>query len=687
MAKKKHSFVPREISWLSFNGRVLQEAADPRNPLLERLKFLGIFSNNLDEFFRVRVATLSRIARLEKKHDISSEASPQKLIRKISEIVARQQEQVLVIYEEILLLLEEQNIFIVGDKELTPSQGACVKEYYHNELRSHLFPIMLRNLEDPSSLRDKSPYLAVHMHGSRKKKKDNYALIEIPEVISRFLILPEISGKRFIIFTDDIIRYCLREIFSMFDYEGLDAYTIKFTRDAELDIDTDVSKSFLELMSESLKQRKLGRPIRFIYDEQMPRKFLDMLTAMLKVSRNAAILPGGRYHNFRDFMNFPVIGVSELRYPPAPPLPHPDLLAASSMFPIIRKKDVMLHFPYQSFRYIIDLLREASIDPDVTAVKITIYRVARNSNVMSALINAARNGKKVTVLMELQARFDEQNNIYWTEKLQEEGVHIIQSRSGFKVHAKLILISRKEGKKLVNYANVGTGNFNEDTAGVYADESLLTANPAITGEVEKLFDLIELQYKSFKFRNLVISPYNMRDHFIRLLTNEIRNASSGKEAWAVIKINNLVDEKIAARIYEAARAGVRIQLIIRGTCILVPDPEDYGGKLEAISIVDKYLEHSRIFVFCNGGKPLYYLSSADWMVRNFDYRVEVACPVLDKRLQDELWHMLQIQLSDNTKARIIGKGQKNIYVAHEDKPELRSQTELYNYFAGQTGKK
>lgn len=680
MSKKKSPFISREISWLSFNGRVLQEAADERNPLIERLKFLGIFSNNLDEFFRIRVATLNRIVKLEKKHSGQVPSSPQKTLRKISEIVAGQQKRFLEIYASILQRLSKYKIFIINENDLTPAQGDFVKEYYYNVLSSYLFPIMLKNLEDTTKLRDKSPYLAIHLKKSGEKKKEIFALIELPDQISRFLILPSEQGKRYIILIDDVIRYCLADIFSMFDYDILKAYTIKFTRDAELDIDSDVSKSFMELISDSLKQRKVGRPIRFVYDEEIPVKFLNLLINMFKVSKGDAILPGGRYHNFRDFMSFPAIGSRNLLSPLAPPLSHPLLIGSGSMFPVIRQQDVMLHFPYQSFQYIIDLLREASIDPMVLSIKITIYRVASNSKVMSALINAARNGKQVTVLMELQARFDEQNNIFWTEKLQEEGVRIIQSSSGFKVHAKLILISRREGKKLVNYANVGTGNYNEETSGIYADDSLLTCDPRITTEVASVFELVEYHYKSVKFKHLIISPYNMRDHFIKLLNNEIRNSSKGLEAWAIIKMNNLVDEKIAAKLYEAAQAGVKTQMIIRGTCIISPESDVTKNNIEAFSIVDKYLEHSRVFIFCNNGNHLYFITSADWMVRNFDFRIEVACPVYDKNIQAELRHMLNIQLNDNIKARIIGKGQKNEYRKTESSSPVRSQVEIYNFF-------
>jgi len=679
MPGKKLSFIPREISWLSFNGRVLQEAADPENPLIERLKFLGIFSNNLDEFFRVRVATLTRIAKLEKKKGNAANVT-QKILKKIAAIIATQQDHFLEIYSDILKSLEKHKIYFVNEQRLTPEQGLFVKDYYEKVLRSNLFPLMLKTLSDISKLRDKSLYLAIHLKNTSEKKKDNYALIELPEKVCRFLQLPTVQGRKTLIMIDDVIRYCLPDIFSMFNYDEFHAYTIKFTRDAELDIDSDVSKSFMELITKSIKQRKEGKPIRLIYDETIPDNLLIMLSTMFDITKKDALLPGGRYHNFRDFMSFPRIGPASLVHAEPTPKTHEKLRLVKNIFPVIRQQDLMLHFPYQSFRSIIDLLREAAIDPKVEEIKITIYRVARNSSVMSALINAARNGKKVTVLMELQARFDEENNIFWTGKLQEEGVKIIQSSSGFKVHAKLLLITRKEGGTDRLYANIGTGNFNEDTARVYADDSLLTCDPRITHEVAMVFELIEFHYKSYKFNHLILSPFNMRDHFIKLLNSEIRSAKKGLEAWAILKMNSLADEKIAAKIHEAASNGVKIRLIIRGTCILSPDPKLTHGNIEAISIVDQYLEHSRVFIFGNQGDPLYYITSADWMVRNFDYRIEVACPVYDVTIQNELRSMLELQMKDNVKARILDKGQKNNYRTTEEPAACRSQLEMHKLF-------
>jgi len=677
--KEKIQFLNRETSWLHFNGRVLQEAADSRNPLLERLKFLGIFSNNRDEFFRVRVATLTRMLRVDKnQNDII--VNPKKTLREINDIVLSQEKDFMEIYKQILRELAVYNLFIVNENELSEEQGIFVKKYFQEKIRVNLFPIMISSLKDISSLRDKSIYLAVTLGRKDKSAKEEYALVEVPtKTISRFLILPSADDKKYVILLDDIIRYCLSEIFSVFGWDTYNAYTVKVTLDAEIDIDTDVSKSFLEIMTESLKQRKRGNPVRFVYDNSIPAELLKIITKRLDIRKDDPMRGGGRYHNFKDFMNFPNLGHPELEYQPLPPLRHKDLPPNKSIIATIKQKDVMLHYPYQSFQIIIDFLREASIDPKVRSIKMTIYRAAKNSSVINALINAARNGKYVTVFMELQARFDEEANIFWTNQLHEEGVKVIQGIPGFKVHSKLILIRRKENNKNVFYANIGTGNFNEDTARIYADDSLLTANEKITADVANAFHQMEANYRPMKYKTLVVAPFLMRNHFIRLINNEMKNAKKGKEAWAIIKLNNLVDETIIRKLYKASQAGVKIKLIIRGICVLVPGVKGLSDNIEAIAIVDRFLEHSRVIVFCNGGNNQYYITSADWMIRNFDNRIEVACPVYDKSIQKELMKMLKIQLSDNVKARIIAKHLVNPYKKDEG-PEIRSQLEIYKYF-------
>lgn len=671
--------VNREISWLDFNERVLQEAIDDTTPLIERVKFLGIYSNNRDEFFRVRVATLRRVVNYEKKKGLDS-TKAQTTLEQISEIVEKQEAKFTKAYEKLVGLLAEQNIIIVNEKQLTPMQGEIVHNYFRDKVRPYLFPLMLDNLKDLSNLKDDTIHLAVEL-GKRGSKSQNHALVSLPiNVVSRFYELPEENGKKYVIILDDVIRFCLGDVFSIFGYDNYEAYTIKFTRDAEMDIDNDVSKSFLEIMSESVKQRKKGEPVRFVYDKQIPETLLRKIIRKFNITKRDHTRAGGRYHNFKDFMGFPRIGSRELIYPSSPPLPHPDFPPNKSIIETIKHKDIMLHYPYQSFQYIIDFIREASIDPLVRAIKMTFYRAARDSSVMNALINASRNGKQVTVFMELQARFDEEANIYWTQKLQDEGVKVIQSIPGFKVHSKLILVRRKENGENIYYANISTGNYNESTARIYADDSLLTGKQDITLEVNKVFHLFESKFIMPTFTTLIVAPFYIRNFFMNMLDNEIENARAGKESWAILKMNSLSDSKITRKLYEASQAGVKIQMVVRGICILIPGIPGLSDNIEAISIVDKFLEHSRVYVFCNHGENRYYIASADWMPRNFDHRVEIACPVHDEIIQKELMDMLQIQLNDNTKARQLGKDNMNQYRKTSDPVPHRSQFEIYEYF-------
>jgi polyphosphate kinase len=676
---EKLKVLNREVSWLYFNGRVLQEAADRRNPLIERLKFLGIFSNNRDEFFRVRVATVTRMLKVG-RIPYDSSINPRKVLRDVNEIVQSQEKDFQKIYSDIVEELAAENIFIINEKHLSDDQGLFVRKYFQEKVRVFLFPIMISSLKDISSLRDRSIYLAVTLGFKDNPTKKDWALIELPtKNLSRFLILPPHGEKKFIILLDDIIRYCLSEVFSVFGWNTFDAYTIKITKDAEIDVDSDVSKSFLESMTESLKQRKKGLPVRFVYDDSIPDDLLKIIRKKLNLSKDDPIRGGGRYHNFKDFMNFPNIGTGKLEYESLPPLRHKDLPPNKSIISAIKRKDIMMHYPYQSFQYIIDLLREASIDPQVRSIKATIYRAAKDSSVINALINAARNGKYVTVFMELQARFDEEANILWTERLQEEGVKVIHGIPGFKVHSKLILIRRKENNKNVFYAHIGTGNFNEDTARVYADDGLLTANEMITSDIVNAFHQMELNYRAFKYKTLIVAPFFMRNYFVKMINYEIKQAKEKKEAWLIIKLNNLVDETIINKLYKASQAGVKIKLIIRGICVLIPGIPGISANIEAISIVDRFLEHSRVLVFCHGGDHKYYITSADWMIRNFDNRIEVACPIMDREIQLELKRMLDIQLSDNTTARVIGPGEANQYIQNGE-PPVRSQQVIYELF-------
>jgi polyphosphate kinase len=672
--------INREISWLHFNERVLQEAIDPATPLIERIKFLGIFSNNRDEFFRVRVASLNRLAKLSRE-DLKEKEDPKIILGQIKSMVERQEKIFTEAYLTIVSELANEGIFIINEKELDIDQGRFVKRFYQEELRQFLFPMMLQDFQKITSIKDGSIYLAVELTSSQQSLKEDYALIKVPQrSLSRFLILPKKGENHYIMLLDDVIRYCLEDIFALFGYDTFNAYTIKITRDAELDIDEDISKSFLEKMSESVKQRKKGIPVRFVYDAKIPEKLLRKITRKLKISDEDSLRGGGRYHNFKDFMSFPIIGPEKLFYPARPPQRHKDIPPNTSIIKILKQKDIMLHFPYQSFQYIIDFLREASIDPKVTEIKMTFYRAAKYSNAVNALVNAARNGKKVTVFLEIQARFDEEANINLAGKLHDEGVKIVPTIPGYKVHCKLICIKRIEEEKIVYYANVSTGNFNESTANVYSDESLLTANQDIASEVDNVFRLFESRYYHPEFNTLIVSPFYTRRFFMEQLDKEILNARKGKEAWAIIKINSIVDKKIASKLYEASQAGVKLKMIVRGISVLIPGIEGVSENMEVISIIDRYLEHSRIFIFCNNNDHQYYIGSSDWMPRNLDNRVEVVVPVYDPEIRKELWDILQIQLSDNCKARISGTDFINEYRKTESKKMIRAQFEIYSYF-------
>lgn len=676
--KKEIPLENREISWLSFNSRVLQEAADPRNPLMDRIRFLGIFSNNQDEFFRVRVASLRRMLKLS-RHKRALHHETLRVLNEITAIILKQQSSFTKVYEEIIGELAKHKIKILNEKTLTANQKKFVRDYFRNHVRPSIFPIMLRKMDPDTSLRDRSIYLAIAMHDTKGILPTEQALVKIPGTISRFIILPDQRSTQCILLIDDAVRLCLDDIFLFLGYDKFEAYTIKFTRDSELDIDNDVSKSFLELMEESLKQRKKGSALRLIYDKMIPSNLLAMVIHKMGITKSDVLVGGGRYHNFKDFMDFPEVGPPEIRSSTLQPVSHPHLPYGKSVIQAIREKDILLHFPYQSFHHIIDLMREASIDPKVRSIKMTIYRAAPNSKVINALINAARNGKAVTVYMELQARFDEKANIYWAGRLQEEGVKIIRTIPGFKVHAKLIQIKRREGRKETVYSNISTGNFNEQTSKVYSDTSLLTTDVTIGNEVSQVFSLFEANYQQFRFRKLVVSPFNTRSFMIRMIQQEVRNAREGKEARVIIKVNNLVDEAIAEKIHEAARSGVRVSLIIRGICVLKPTDPDVLKNLEMISILDHFLEHSRIFMFANDGDPLYYLTSADLMTRNLDHRIEVTVPVTDAALKQELHDFLQIQLNDNVKARHLDPAKLNAFRITNDQP-CRSQEEHMRYF-------
>jgi polyphosphate kinase len=570
---------------------------------------------------------------------------------------------------------------IINEKELTRKKAEFVHKYFIEQVLPVLSPIMLKYVKGFPRLIDKSIYLAIKMFGKDQEKNAEYALIELPsDRLGRFLVFP-IRSRKYIILLDDVIRFGLSHIFSQFHFSNIEAYTIKLTRDAELDIDNDLSKSFLEKIDQSVQGRRKGQPVRFVYDDQMPADLLDYLKKRLELNTDDNLIPGGRYHNFRDFMNFPnLVGKKHIQYDDLPPVNHPDIRMGVSIFDVIRKKDILLHFPYQKFSHYINWLREASMDPNVSSIKVSLYRVASDSAVINALINAALNGKFVMVNFELQARFDEKRNIDFSKQLEEAGVHVTFGIRGLKVHSKLTLITRTEHGRHINYAAVGTGNFHEGTATVYSDLLLMTADKRICTEVWKVFDFFENTFKNFNYKYLLVSPNYQRKKLNTLIDTEIKNAKKGRQAYIILKVNSLVDNDLIRKLYQANNAGVKIKLIIRGICSLIPGIEGQSENIEAVSIVDRFLEHSRIFVFCNNGNSLYYISSADWMTRNIDTRIEVSVPIFAKELQNELMHILEVQLTDNVKARIIDFQQTNPYKKTDGSKAVRSQVELYNYY-------
>jgi polyphosphate kinase len=683
MAKKNLPYINREISWLSFNERVLQEAADKNTPLIERIKFLGIFSNNRDEFFRIRVATVKRMIPLGKKAVSLIGAEPNLLLEQIQQKVIEQQYQLEEIYQDIIAELAKNNIFIINESQLNGAQQVWVKNYFFDEVLSALFPIIVDETKKFPYLKDKSGYLFVRLLSRNKSETSRFGLIEVPvPPLHRFVVMPEEQGKKFIIMLDDIIRFCLNDIFAIFGYRATEAYNIKLTRDAEIDIDNDFSENLLDKISRGLKKRQKGQPVRLVFDEKIPRDMLKFLMGKMKMTKKDNPIPGGRYHNFKDLMNFPKLGRKELMYNNPHPLNHPRLNnPTKSILKCIREGDLLLSYPYQNFDHIISLLREASMDPRVQSIKISLYRLADTSKIANALINAVKNGKQVTVLMELRARFDEENNIFWSNRFQEEGVRVIFGVPGLKVHSKLFIITSRENGQEVNYVHAGTGNFNEKTARVYSDMSLLTADPRIGIEVKRLFEFFENNFKTTEYKHLVVAPFDMRKKFLSLIQKEIDFAKNKKPAWIILKLNNLVDREMINALYKASRAGVKIKLIIRGICSLCTGMEDISENIYGISIVDKYLEHTRVFIFNHGGEEKIYLSSADWMSRNLDNRIEVAVPVYDKKVKQEIKDLISIQLACNTKARVLDRKLQNNYrVRLPREPKVRVQFDTYEYF-------
>ena len=683
MAKKL--LIQRDISWLSFNARVLQEANDPSVPLKERIRFLGIFSNNSDEFFRVRVATLKRmieIAEKRKQATMHMEEDPQNILDQIQTIVLQQQNEFNRIWEGILKELKKENIFLVDEKHLNKEQQDFVKKYFDDEVRSNIIPLMIESLPQLPYLRDKSLYLGVVMRKKKSAYQQKYALIEVPaKAVGRFIILPSSGKEKQIILLEDVIRFNLPHIFSYFGYDYFDSYVFKVTKDAEIDIDNDVSTTFVEKIEKGVKNRRKGKPVRFVYDKEMDAGLLEYMIRRLSLNRKSNIIPGGRIHNFRHFMDFPDVFTAKNTRRPS--FPHPELSGSIRVTDVIIKKDVMLHFPYHSFNGIIDLLREAAMDPDVNSIKITAYRLASNSKVINALINAARNGKEVVVMLELKARFDEEANLEWKKILEEEGVKVLLGIPKLKIHAKLCIIKKRQGNKTIQYGFVSTGNLNEKTSRVYGDHCLLTSNRNIMADINRIFRYLENWKTGITHlrmcKTLMVCPVKMRRDINTLIDKEIKNAKAGKAASIISKLNSLSDRVLIQKFYDAAAAGVNIQMIIRGIYCAVKDIKKMKNTFSAISIVDEYLEHARVMIFHNLGKEKVFISSADWMVRNLDHRVEAAVPVNDPSLAAELSDIIHIQLRDNVKARILDNELSNNYVPSDRKKKIRSQIETYHY--------
>lgn len=684
---KKYQFLVRDISWLSFNERVLQEAKDITVPLAERLRFLGIFSNNLDEFFRVRVATLNRMRRFEGNAKSFLHEKPSAILKRIQIIVQKQQQEFEKIYQDILAEMRKQDIYMVSEKKLNKEQQLFVEDYFNEKVRTNIAPLIISDERGLTSLQDKSIYMACILRNTSKQLQQ-YALIEIPtKVLPRFVILPSSGRKKTIILLEDIIRFCLPKLFMQFGFDEYESYIIKVTKDAELDIDYDVNTDVIASLEKGLKNRRKAKAVRLVYDKSIPKEFLDHLISLLKLIRSDHLVSGGRIHNFKDFMNFP-FEVFQKRSYRKKPFVHPLLTQPLRIMEVLDKRDVMLHFPYHSFDSMIDLLREAAIDPNVISIKITAYRMAKDSKIMNALLNAKRNGKHVTVAIELKARFDEEANLQWKRILEEEGIKVLVGLPDKKIHAKICVIQRRVGKHKKGYGFVSTGNLNENTAKIYCDHVLLTTNKKIIQDIERVFHFIqnpELVRHIHHCRTLIVSPHHTRNFFTKQLNQLHKPTKKHPENGCTLKMNSLTDHGMMTKIYQLAEQQIPVHLIVRGICCAVTESKFWEKPIEALSIVDEYLEHARIFWFRNNGKEDFFISSADWMMRNLDYRIEVTVPIFNTELKEELKTILQLQLKENVKARRLNNGMSNEYLVRLPgvKP-LRSQLAIYEFLRKKT---
>ncbi len=681
--KESESWLPKELSWLSFNERVLQEAMDHTVPVVERMRFLGIYSSNLDEFFKVKIAALKRQVVIDEdnKDDSGAKDVLKKALNKVKEL----NDVFDSTYSAILDELATHNIYLRDENEITEEQKKWVLSYFKANVLKHISPVILNDtINLVSFLKDKYTYLLVRMT-HKNHKNSVYGLIEIPtDKVPRFIQIPVVGDKKekVLIILDNVIRIGLDLIFkSFFDYDQISAFSVKMNRDAEYDLTSQMDRSFVENMSQSLKQRLIAMPVRFAYDKKMPKEMVKFIVNKLSMQDFDSVMQGGRYHNFKDFISFPNIGREYLENSKLPELNSSAFDAADNAFEAISKNDILLYYPYHSFRYFTEMLRQASYDPAVTAIKINIYRVASKSRVISSLIDAANNGKHVTVVVELKARFDEENNIKWASRLTEAGVKVLFGMASLKIHSKLCLVTRMENGTLKRYAHIGTGNFNEKTAKIYTDFALFTKKEELTKEVENVFNFIEYPYIKPNFKQLLVSPINARRKINDMIDNEINNAKGGFTGRILLKINNLVDKDLIKKLYEASKAGVNIDMIVRGMCSLRPGIKGLSENIHVISIVDRFLEHPRVMYFYNNGNPKMFISSADWMTRNLDYRIEVGTPILSPELKERIFDILNIQFQDTMKARIIDSDSKNEYVKRGKKKKIRSQIAIYDYLS------
>lgn len=687
--KKKNSstlpMLPRDVSWMYFNYRILQEAQNPMVPLLERLTFMGIYSNNLDEFFRVRMATLSRIAESKAKLMKVQSEEAVRTIKTINKLNGRYNKEFEYVMQSLTKELAEENLYVVNESQLSESQQHFIRHYFRNNLAGFTNPTWLSKVEQLANEADDSIYLAVRMtrwHDDAKKPQKEYALIRVPvDKFGRFIILPEENGKYYIMYIDDVIRFCLPMIFVSTDFDNFEAYSFKFTKDAEMELDHGLDSGTIQKVQSGVKSRKNGQPIRVIFDSAMPRDLFKRIMQKMSLDKFDIPLSGGRYQNHKDLMSFPDCGRKDLKYPAWKPLFRPEFTGAQSMLELIREKDRFLHVPYHSFDHYIQLLCEAAISTRVKSIKTTLYRLAKNSKVVEALIAAAKNGKEVTVVIELLARFDEASNIKWSKRMKDAGINVIFGVEGLKVHSKLLWVKISGGNDI---ACIGTGNFHEGNARTYTDCMLMTAAPSIVTDVANVFKFIEKPFLPIRFKELAVSPNTMKKKILALIQSEIKNKKQGKEAYIKVKINHITDEDVIRKLYEASEAGVKIDLLVRGNCSIITGIPNKSENITIHGIIDRYLEHSRIFIFCNGGNELYFIGSADWMNRNLNSRIEVITPVYNPEIQDELKRIVEWGLQDNQKGRIVdGSGKNVFYQPSEPSQPFRSQEQLYLHYKKQ----